>query len=96
MNNASRMVSMVIKTGSYTGIGLLFIGFILELINNFVRINNAIQNTFALSGIVVLIFTPIFSMFSIGVYFACRRQWKWAIASAFVSVLIIITFITVK
>jgi|YelNatPaOPRAMG01_1025707.scaffolds.fasta_scaffold05433_2 hypothetical protein len=96
MDNASRMVSMVIKTGSYTGIGLLFIGFILELINNFVRINNAIQNTFALSGIVVLIFTPIFSMLSIAVYFACRRQWKWSIASAFVSVLIIITFITVK
>ncbi len=94
--NDRKIVSMVIKTGSYTGIGLLTLGFALELINTFIHIQPVILKTLAFSGILILIFTPVSAMVSLSVYFIYNRQWRWAAAAAFAGVLIVATFILIR
>jgi hypothetical protein len=96
IGNDRKIVNTVIKTGSYSGIGLLALGFALELANTFIYIQPVILKTLAFSGILVLIFTPVSAMVSLSVYFAYNRQWRWAAAAAFVGVLIIATFILIR
>ncbi len=94
--NDRKIVSTVIKTGSYTGIGLLTLGFVLELVNTFIHIKSVILKTLAFSGVLVLIFTPVSAMVSLSFYFAYNRQWRWAAAAAFAGVLIVATFIFIR
>ncbi len=91
-----KIVSSVIKTGSYTGIGLLTLGFVLELISSIVHIQAWVMHDLSLSGIVILIFTPVSAMISLSVYFAYTRQWKWAAAAAFAGILIAATFVMIR
>ena len=91
-----KIVSSVIKTGSYTGIGLLTLGFVLELMSSVVHIRAWVMHDLSLSGIVILIFTPVSAMISLSVYFAYTRQWKWAAAAAFAGILIAVTFVMIR
>ncbi|MGB9736503.1 MAG: hypothetical protein ACP5JP_09610 [bacterium] len=93
MNKERKIVMHVIRIGSYTGIGLLAVCFVLELMSNVVHIDPPILHILAFSGIVILIFTPVFTMLSMSIYFAYQKQWKWVFMSALVGVLIVITFI---
>ncbi len=91
-----KIVSSVIKTGSYTGIGLLVLGFVLELMSSVVHIQAGVMHDLSLSGIVILIFTPVSAMVSLSVYFAYTRQWKWAAVAAFAGILIAATFFMIR
>ncbi|MCL4478626.1 MAG: hypothetical protein M1381_05935 [Deltaproteobacteria bacterium] len=94
--NDRRIVSTVIRIGSYTGIGLLVLEFLLELLSNLIHIQAIYFKALAFSGIMILIFTPVSAMVSVSVYFAYNRQWKWAFASIFAGVLIAVTYILVR
>ena len=94
--NDRRIVSTVIRIGSYTGIGLLVIEFLLELLSNLIHIHAIFFKALAFSGIIILIFTPVCAMVSVSVFFTYNRQWKWAFASIFAGVLIAVTYILVR
>ncbi len=91
-----KIVSTVIKSGSYTGIALLTMGFVLELISSVVHIRAGVMHDLSLSGIVILIFTPVSAMISLSAHFASTRQWKWAAAAAFAGILIALTFVMLR
>lgn len=96
MDNEKRVVITVIKLGSYIGVGILAICFILELASNIAYINPVFLNSLAYWGIAVLIFTPVFTMLSISIYFGYKKQWKWAFTAIFVGILVTITFFVLK
>ncbi len=94
--NERKIVSTVIRSGSYTGVGLLAAAFVLELMGTVVHIDAGVLKELSLTGIVILIVTPITAMVSLSVYFASTRQWKWAAAAAFAGVLMAATFFVIR
>ncbi len=94
--NDRKIVNTVITAGSFAGIGLLAAAFVLELIGTAVPLDAVLLNALSLTGIIILIFTPISAMVSLSVYFAATRQWKWAAAAAFAGILMAATFFVVR
>lgn len=96
MTGERKIISTVVKIGSYSGISVLILSLIIEFIGIFFHIDRTFLRTFIFSGIVMLIFTPVLAMFSISLYFVYNRQWSRAITSIFVCILILVTFILIK
>ncbi|MCL4557285.1 MAG: hypothetical protein M1491_01375 [Deltaproteobacteria bacterium] len=95
--NERKLISTVIKIGSYTGIAVVVAAALLKLTGAGPGGRaGAVFDTLAYLSIVILVFTPVAAMLLSAVYFSYRREWRWAAVAACLCVLILLSMVLLR
>lgn len=90
-----KLLSTIIRYGSYFGIGILAAGFAAEILHGIVD-KHIPSHVFIYSGIIVMILTPVTGMLGLSIFFFRTREWKWSLAALTIVLLIVLAFFIIR
>lgn len=92
--NERKLISTIIKIGSYTGIAMIGAAVLIQLSGKVLSSQfDTIFNLSVHAAIIILIFTPVTAMYASALYFFYKKEWKWMLVSAGLGTVIVISFI---